>query len=561
MAAPLVRLEGRPDWDVLNAPIREALEILYQSEIRDMPVLEDLNAQEDMYEGSKYSPEGIAWAYVLRSNGADRLGTAARQYLEMEAPSRPGQDVDMFAPPPVDQAEAFAKAFGDLRTGKGKGTVSKEYPKLGEPVAQPGELQSLRRRGHGTGELGFDQPARTGGADRQESFFSSEDEAASQALEESRQKKLLGERLTAQFHSGQAVRPAGLKPAQQRGMFEEEGPEQGGLDLSEAAPTSSYSAQFPPSPAQKAPEKRGAASQRNMRIADLERQATQMRLTPEEQDELTNLRRERATRMAERRTQFERGQAPLFAEQIPEAKPEDFIRADEERERSRRESDQGSEQKARNYREAIAGAVSPERLDELDRGWESFKGPHKPAYHADYWLQHYRDVFKRNPMDVYRGGEPWPLPKTEGEERAKQAGLTEEEYLELKAPHEGEGEVQALRRVPPDQLPPVRRGLNDVQEILHDQVRKKIKADAPDALQQHRLVTESRKEVQEQLAKPVSGIGWYDADTPLANTDLTKAFPELKTNPEKLVLLNAMSAVTSSSHEAERESEQAAYIY
>ena len=41
--------------------------------------------------------------------------------------------------------------------------------------------------------------------------------------------KLLGKQLTAQVKSGQAARPAKLKQAQPRDLFDEEGPDQGGL--------------------------------------------------------------------------------------------------------------------------------------------------------------------------------------------------------------------------------------------------------------------------------------------------------------------------------------------
>jgi hypothetical protein len=44
---------------------------------------------------------------------------------------------------------------------------------------------------------------------------------------------LEGERLTAQLKSGMAAKPTKLKPAQNRGLFEEGGPEQEGLFGSE----------------------------------------------------------------------------------------------------------------------------------------------------------------------------------------------------------------------------------------------------------------------------------------------------------------------------------------
>ena len=46
---------------------------------------------------------------------------------------------------------------------------------------------------------------------------------------QSHEDKLLGDQLTAQFKSGLAMRPAKIKPKKAGNLFEDEGPEQGGL--------------------------------------------------------------------------------------------------------------------------------------------------------------------------------------------------------------------------------------------------------------------------------------------------------------------------------------------
>jgi hypothetical protein len=63
----------------------------------------------------------------------------------------------------------------------------------------------------------------------QEGLFSSEAERQSQLDAQHNADKLLGDRLTAQFQSGLAAKPTKLKPAKNRGLFEEEQPESGDL--------------------------------------------------------------------------------------------------------------------------------------------------------------------------------------------------------------------------------------------------------------------------------------------------------------------------------------------
>jgi hypothetical protein len=135
---------------------------------------------------------------------------------------------------------------------------------------------------------------------------------------------------------------------------------------------------------------------------------------------------------------------------------------------------------------------------------------------------------------------------------AEQGGLFEE------GPQQ---ESLFARRAAPGEVPPVRRKIAEAQQILHDQTKGRA----------------IKKGCAGSGATPSSGDGvaqgdpaaacqteqrsGYDDDTALADADLMKAFPEMKTHPEKLTLIKAISAVTSSNHEPHRESNQAAYIY
>lgn len=118
IASPLALLEQRPEWDVANAPIREGLRLLEEAQAHGLAKLEDLDAQAGMFGESKYSAEAYDWAYRLKNNSEKALGDAFRAYLEMESRSRPGSVPDMFAPPPVSQAEAWAETLGKLRVRK-----------------------------------------------------------------------------------------------------------------------------------------------------------------------------------------------------------------------------------------------------------------------------------------------------------------------------------------------------------------------------------------------------------------------------------------------------------
>lgn len=849
IVAPLGNLEGRPEWDLFNQPIRDAIRIIHAAQARGVSKFEDLNAQEGLYGQTAYSPEAMAWAYALKNNSGKALGAAFRRFSELEGASRPGAPQDMFGPEPVSLQEAYTEAIAPLKAGKGS-TIGKLFPQ----VAGREEPEMQSRRGSGSGSGLFDEgpedlyaEEETPPAGREIARFANHEEgtyaavtrtpdgyqvqlhdaddnaplnqpvkrfsqgaavahaqdlaqqtglvdkgAMRDSMERAKQDLAERERLSRPTF-GMPSKPTRVKPAQQGGLFDE-APAQGGLELAEQTGPASYSAQFPasapkksymeqenetmeraenepdsyrahlirirydpdnlksvafnvgyswqkwqkfaaeaahraknpnkdiaekahitqryadgsrrlfeegkkyiaakwgqeaadkaesdareeweawekedkwgqhaadrareaewdkqraepssevepsksgttgyvdgkrryeifkpksggrwdlvkftdagqmtrtyhrsfedalaaaneqhpglvwrgpreaaPSAAQpsvqpRQPEKRGAASARNIAIADLEAIAAQRGLTPEEQDELTGLRRQRAERMADRRTQFEREQAPLFAEQIPEAKPETFIQADEDRARGFRELNEKAEQRAQDYREAVAGAVTPEELAAMEKRWSDFWGPKRPSNKSSFWLERYRETFGKNPPDVSyvvsdaEGarevyGAPWPRPRTPLEEQAKQAGLTDAEYLELKAPEGGGEEMQARAK---DQAPP-KRSVPEVQQILHDRgQRNAIKADAPDAVKLHRVKSVSRRELTVQLTKSANGGGWYADDTQLADNDLMRAFTELKRNPAKLILIKAISASTSASHMPHREANQVAYIY
>ena len=154
--------------------------------------------------------------------------------------------------------------------------------------------------------------------------------------------------------------------------------------------------------------KPGTVGATNARIAELEDKG---HLTGDEQTELDCLRRSRAERRARRRTDFERNQVPLLADQIPESKAQDYLDADEQHRRSWRELHEKHRASAEMRRQDVAGSVTAEDLAAMDARWERFQGPHTPTYEADFWLQRYRETFHRNPPDLdYRAGEAWPPP-------------------------------------------------------------------------------------------------------------------------------------------------------
>jgi len=102
-------------------------------------------------------------------------------------------------------------------------------PGDGAPSEGISRIQEGRRGG--TEEI----PGGTGGGGQtefstgQRGLFDAGAERQSQVDSERDADKLLGERLTAQFKSGLAARPTNLKPAENRGLFEEQRPESGNL--------------------------------------------------------------------------------------------------------------------------------------------------------------------------------------------------------------------------------------------------------------------------------------------------------------------------------------------
>lgn len=161
--------------------------------------------------------------------------------------------------------------------------------------------------------------------------------------------------------------------------------------------------------------KREAVMPLNIRISELEHSG-------ENPEELAQLRQRRAEIMARRRTEYNRAKVPLFADQVPESRPESFLADDEGRRQAWVDMRRRHAESARNRRAEIAAAVSPEQLAAMDERWRTFKGPHDETYEATYWLMRYREVFKRNPPDVgyvdlatkqYVYGAPWPQPGSE----------------------------------------------------------------------------------------------------------------------------------------------------
>lgn len=109
--------------------------------------------------------------------------------------------------------DAMVKALGDR--------VKPQLLRVWKAVKLPGkgERGSFSRK-----------PAKPGA---EPSLFDTAEEAQAKLDAQKHEDKLLGDQLTAQLKSGMAAKPSKLKPIKQRGLFEEEGPEQEGLFGSE----------------------------------------------------------------------------------------------------------------------------------------------------------------------------------------------------------------------------------------------------------------------------------------------------------------------------------------
>lgn len=147
IVSPLARLEARPEWDAsMNANIRGALQVMQEAASRDFSKLEDLDSQQGMFGARKFGPDAYRWAYVLKNNSMRALGNAFKAYAERESRSRPDTTADMFAPPPVSQAEAFAETIGKLKNIDRKIDVEPGAPPAKPPAgASPaqGEQSSV----------------------------------------------------------------------------------------------------------------------------------------------------------------------------------------------------------------------------------------------------------------------------------------------------------------------------------------------------------------------------------------------------------------------------------
>jgi len=119
IVAPLARVEQRPEWDVMSAPIRESMGLMHVARARNVTRLEDVDAQQGLYGNRKFSPGAYQWAGILKNNSGRALAEAFRKYAGMESLSRPDTTIGMFAPPPVPQTDAFEQSFGSLRGAKG----------------------------------------------------------------------------------------------------------------------------------------------------------------------------------------------------------------------------------------------------------------------------------------------------------------------------------------------------------------------------------------------------------------------------------------------------------
>lgn len=143
-----------------------------------------------------------------------------------------GPDISGYRPPqrPIQSGISRdsindADTIGPIRPEDSKGYGSDLEGRRPDSSAPGNETpDSLLSRAPGSGNRHQDLTSQI-----PESLFTPEEEAASKIAAKSAGDKLLGDQLTAQIKSGMAARPAKLKPAKNRSLFEDEGPEQGGL--------------------------------------------------------------------------------------------------------------------------------------------------------------------------------------------------------------------------------------------------------------------------------------------------------------------------------------------
>lgn len=111
IVAPLARLQGRADWDLMPQ-VRQALSVLEQARAHGISNLQDLAGQQDLFgNGPRIPPDVFALAQRLRDDGPRKLAQAFSQYAQDERMSRPGEPATFIEPPAREQA--FQDAFGN----------------------------------------------------------------------------------------------------------------------------------------------------------------------------------------------------------------------------------------------------------------------------------------------------------------------------------------------------------------------------------------------------------------------------------------------------------------
>tara|TARA_R110000868_G_scaffold72223_4_gene210791 strand:- start:1930 stop:11712 length:9783 start_codon:yes stop_codon:yes gene_type:complete len=111
--------------------------------------------------------------------------------------------------------------------------------------------------------------------------------------------------------------------------------------------------------------------------------------------------------------------------------------------------------------------------------------------------------------------------------------------------------------------PASRRSRGEVATYLNKQVRKSLGAlsvNAGEKAKIARLMNLGRIEIADQLAQKNNGAGFYSKDTPLADADMIRAFPELA-EPRKLAFQKVLSAVLANNQDPNAEAYVGAKVY
>jgi len=156
-----------------------------------------------------------------RSLGADYVRTLRKEYGSVPPREIARRVFDALRSPDRRGGRQSDALPGSVRPEGGRGPAGGIKPdsSIARRPTEKGAVHKRPVRGELLPETSAQEPG----------LFDADTERQSQVDTKRGEDKLLGDQLTAQIKSGLAAKPTKLKPAENRGLFEEERPEQGGL--------------------------------------------------------------------------------------------------------------------------------------------------------------------------------------------------------------------------------------------------------------------------------------------------------------------------------------------